>query len=111
MNYYNPYFTLYPYTNMVRPSLFSRLATGIKGINFSSILSGTGKALNVVNQTIPIVKQVKPVFKNAKTMFKVMNEFKRVNTPTINKKNSSNNKSIINEEIPIKYDNGPVFFQ
>lgn len=103
MNYYYPYFNMYPYTNFVKPSLFSRILSGIKGINFSSIISGTGKTLNVVNQAIPLVKQVSPVMKNAKTMFKVMNEFKKVNTPS--KKENSLNK--INK----KYHEGPTFFQ
>ncbi len=110
MYYYNPYFNMYPYINTVsRPSIFGRLFGGIRGINFSSILSGTQKTLNVVNQTIPLVKQVTPVVRNAKTMFKVMNEFKKVdNKPTksdkiekIDKNNNSNVKNI----------NNPTFFQ
>ena len=105
MNYYYPYFNMYPYVNIAKPSFFSRLISGIKGINFSSILSGTQKTLNVVNQTIPLVKQVSPVVKNAKTMFKVMNEFKRVNTP-IPKKNNTNQ-----EQTKSKISNGPTFFQ
>lgn len=103
MNYYYPYFNIYPYNSFVKPSLFSRIINGIKGINYSSIISGTGKTLNVVNQAIPLVKQVSPVMKNAKTMFKVMNEFKRVNTPT--KKDESINKT------NNKTYQGPTFFQ
>ena len=107
MNYYNPYFSMYPYVNTFsRPGLFSRIITGIKSINFSSILSGTQKTLNVVNQTIPLVKQVTPVMKNAKTMFKVMNEFKRVNTPSSNK-----NNNIKQEITKTTNNNGPTFFQ
>lgn len=111
MNYYNPYFTMYPYMNMTRPGLFSRIATGLRNINFSSILSGTQRTLNVVNQTIPLVKQVRPVVKNAKTMFKVMNEFKRVNTPSsknINNNTIKNTNEIIENN---KINNGPTFFQ
>lgn len=102
MNYYNPFFNYYPYMNtFTKPSLLSRIFGGIKGINFSSIVSGTGKTLNVINQTIPLVKQVKPVIKNAKTMFKVMNEFKRVDAPI------TDNVSNIKNKVTNK---GPTFF-
>ncbi len=114
MNFYNPYYSMYPYlTTAARPGLFSRLLTGLRGLNFSSILSGTQKTLGVVNQAIPLVKQASPIFKNAKTMFKVMNEFKRVDTP--NKTNSKNNitnsenKEEINQTKTIQND-GPTFF-
>ena len=108
MNYYNPYLTMYPYMNTVaRPGLFSRLISGMRGINFSSILTGTGKALNVVNQTIPLVKQVSPVVKNAKTMFKVMNEFKRVDTPT---KKEEIKEDLNNYVKNTKLNEGPTFF-
>lgn len=114
MNYYNPYFGMYPYMmNTVRPSLFSRMLGGIKAINFSSILSGTQKTLGIVNQTIPLVKQATPIVKNAKTMFKVMNEFKKIDKPIQNKTiNKINN---VNEEtknyIDNTLNNGPTFFQ
>ena len=114
MNYYNPYFNMYPYmTNgMTKPGIFSRLFGGLKGINFSSILSGTQKTLNIVNQTIPIVKQATPIVKNAKTMFKVMNEFKRVDTPKKNTiKNTKDNKEIIDNNVTNSNINeGPTFF-
>ena len=93
MNYY-PYMMNMPLAyQTVKPSLFSNL---FKGFNFSSILSGTGKVLNVANQAIPLIKQVKPVINNAKTMFNVMNEFRKVdnistNTQTIKNSNSNNN--------------------
>lgn len=106
MNYF-PYGMGYPYISMPARNvgLFSRL---LGGINFRSILSGTQKTLNFVNQTIPTIKQITPVFKNAKTMFKVMNEFKKVDTTT--NKSTINNKEdvIVKEET---YDNqGPTFF-
>lgn len=113
MNYYNPYFS-YPYmsaSTSTTSGLFSRLLG--KGINWSSILSGTQKTLGIVNQAIPIVKQVSPVMKNAKTMFRIMNEFKKVDTPTtentsniVNESNATNN-----EEYNISTsNNGPTFF-
>ena len=110
MNYYYPYMNMYPYmNNIAKPGIFSGLIKGIKSINFSSILSGTQKTLNVVNQTIPLVKQVSPIVKNAKTMFKVMNEFKKTDKPTNN--NVINNKEEKKETITNNnYNQGPTFF-
>ena len=85
MNYYNPYFATYPYLQMApRMGLFSRLFGG--NLSFSTILNGTQKTLNIVNQGLPLIKQMSPIVKNAKTMFKVMNEFKKAETPTITTK-------------------------
>ena len=98
MNYYNPYFV--PTT----PSRFSLLA---RNINFNSILNGTQKTLNIINQTIPMIKQVKPIVNNAKTMFKVMNEFKKID-------NKENDNKVIKEiektEEKKDYIEGPTFF-
>lgn len=112
MNYYNPYFV--PYTNAAlntatNTGLFSKLF-GNK-LTLSSILSGTGKVVNFANQTIPLIKQMGPLVNNAKTMFRVMNEFKKIESPTI-----SDNKIIKNEkkEEVITSDTsnneGPTFF-
>ncbi|MBE6160065.1 MAG: hypothetical protein E7157_03340 [Lactobacillales bacterium] len=115
MNYYNPYFNMYPYmtSQVVKPGIFSRIFGSLKGINFSSILSGTQKTLGIVNQTIPLVKQATPIVKNAKTMFKVMNEFKRVDIPT-KKNNVSNEISIKNDSnhyvSQTNSSEGPTFF-
>lgn len=115
MNYYNPYY-MYPYLesgmNLARPSIFSRLAGGL---NLKSILSGTQKTLNFANQALPLIKQVEPMVHNAKTMFKVMNEFKKVETPSVKKTNNDSNisKSNVNKEIiePQNIDSyGPTFF-
>jgi hypothetical protein len=66
----------------------------LKNIKWSSLLEGTSKTLNVINQAIPVVYQVKPIINNAKTMFKVAN--------------------IINTEEPIKKEektnNSPIFY-
>ncbi len=94
MNYYNPYFMSYPYLQMApRMGLFQRI---FGNLNFGSILSGTQKTLNIVNQGIPLIKQAKPIIKNVKTMFRVMNEFKKVDTPSI-------------KEVPT-VTNNPTFF-
>lgn len=117
MNYYNPYFSAYPYvaSTATKTGLINRL---FGGINMSSILSGTQKTLNIVNQTIPLVKQAQPIFKNAKTMFKVMNEFKKVDTPISNKKPTNYNANIVkekpsdteNKQYISNSSNGPTFF-
>ena len=75
-------------------------------IKWGSILSGTQKTLNIVNQAIPIIKQASPVINNAKTMFKVMKEFKKVDLPQTNQI-----KQNIQPVIDKKIQNGPVFFQ
>ena len=117
MNYYFPYNMGYPMVNVPRASstgLFSRIFRN--GINWSGILNGTQRTLNIINQTIPTIKQISPIVKNAKTMFKVMNEFKKVDTPSSTNSNTSNNKSnnISNiesdENTVTSYENGPTFF-
>ena len=109
MNYYNPYMYSMPVSGMnmlPRAGLFSRL---FNGINFSSILNGTQRTLNIVNQTIPLVRQAQPLFKNAKTMFKVMNEFKKVDTPS-NVSTEANKSSNVIENSNYQSDVGPTFF-
>lgn len=96
MNFYNPYFYSIPTETTGISSFLSKL-------NLSSILNGTTKTLNFVNQAIPVVKQVSPMMKNIKTMFNVMNEFKKTD---IEKEN--NEKKII--ENKVIQDNGPTFF-
>ncbi len=103
MNFYNPYLYSIP-TTTASTGLLSKL-------NFSSILSGTTKALNFVNQAIPVVKQVSPIMKNAKTMFRVMNEFKKTDNNFLENNTTfpikESNDSL--PEIPITT-NGPTFF-
>lgn len=102
MNYYNPYYFTYPFIQSApKVGLFSRI---FGGINLNSILNGTQRTLNIINQGIPLIKQVKPVISNAKTMFRVMNEFKKAETP-IDKNNVDN--EVINE---IDSTNSPTFF-
>ena len=107
MNYYNPYFVPYSTITPTNTGLFSRLLGGSK-ITLSSILSGTGKVVNFANQAIPLVKQINPVIKNAKTMFKVMNEFKKVETPTTN--DSKNIDEQKKEVVITTNTEGPTFF-
>ena len=114
MNYYFPYgMTGYPYFSVPRTStgLFSRIFRN--GINWSSILNGTQRTLNIINQTIPTIKQITPVVRNAKTM----NEFKKTDTASNNtvstNNESTNSKNIenINTVNTNNVDNvGPTFF-
>ncbi len=125
---YSPYMMPYSYMPMGAASTASRgLFRGLfggSGINFSSILTGTGKVLNIVNQSIPVIRQATPVLKNAKTMFKVMSEFKKSDTPTSNNNASNVNNNSNNSDINVKKEieettgtktnysvsNGPTFF-
>ncbi len=114
MNYYNPYFSIYPASAATSsPGLFGRLFGG-GGIKWGSLLSGTQKVLGVANQAIPVIRQITPVMKNAKTMFRVMNEFKKVDTPT---ETTSNNTNSVHPETSETVSNvstqtteGPTFF-
>lgn len=113
MNYYNPYFMNYPTTSS--PGLLRSLIGG-SSINWSSILSNTQKVIGIANQAIPTIKQISPMMKNARTMFRVMNEFKKVETPT-NTGNESvtvnTNETIVSNEETIDntpYTGGPQFF-
>lgn len=105
MNFYNPYYFGYP-TYMPKVSILNSI---LKKFNFASILSGTQRTLNTVNQIIPIVKEVKPMMSNAKTMFHLMSEFNR--SDDITKKNE--NKKTTSEEIVSSTINngGPTFFE
>ena len=110
MNFY-PYYN-FPYTSFTPVSKVGGLKSLFGNIKWGSILSGTQKTLNVVNQAIPIIKQAGPVINNAKTMFRVMNEFKKVDTPKENiVQNNITNSNDTNVENIKKINNGPTFFQ
>ncbi len=89
MNYY-PYMMNIPYIASA-PARTGLLSNLFKSINFSSILNGTGKVLNVANQAIPLIKQAKPVINNARTMFRVMNEFRKSDIGNFNTINNASN--------------------
>ena len=114
MNYYNPYYYM-------MPTVSSGLGRGLfgntlrDGINWSTILNGAQRTLNLVNQAIPIVKQAAPMMRNAKTMFKVMNEFKKVDNPSSNVSSdvssSVSSENMTNENAQVVYSSGgPTFF-
>ncbi len=98
MNFYNPYFYSIP----------SRSTGIINKLSLSSIISGTNKTLNFINQAIPIIKQMSPVMRNAKTMFNVMNEFRK-SEPIVNK-DSTKEETNLKESTIINNSNEPTFF-
>lgn len=119
MNYYMPYFNMYP--NMSIPTAASSASRGLfarlfsRGFNWDNILNTAQKTLGLVNQAIPVIKQVTPVMKNAKTIFRVMNEFKRMDTP-INVEPSTN-EIVVQKDFTspeqtnnVSYDGAPTFF-
>ena len=95
MFYYNPYYMPYTYASK---GIFSNI---FKGINFTSILNGASKTLNVVNQAIPVFKEISPMIKNTKTMFRIVNEFNKEETPKAN----------VEKNTKQSYNEGPTFFQ
>lgn len=100
MNFYNPYY--FPYQSLApKTGLISNL---FKNFNLASIINGTERTLNTVNQIIPIIKQAKPMVNNAKTMFKLMSELSRDDEKKPNKKTTPN------EVVSSKYNEGPTFF-
>ena len=74
------------------PSQNTSILSLLKNIKWGSILDGTSKTLNVINQAIPVVYQVKPIINNAKTLFKVANI---MNEPVETKKEEKTNNSPI----------------
>ena len=111
MNFY-PYYN-FPYTSFSQVPKVGGLKSLFGGIKWSSILSGTQKTLNIVNQAIPIIKQAGPVINNARTMFRVMSEFNKVDLP----QNNTNQNNVVietdvkKEKIEKVENNCPVFFQ
>ena len=82
------------------------------GLNFTKVLSGISKTLNVANQVIPIYKEAKPMINNAKTILGALKDIGKNNNKTTSS-NNSNNVSIKKEETPIKdisSSNAPRFF-
>ena len=101
-----------------RLGLFSNITNYIKRFNWSGLLNGANKTLNVVNQTIPLVRQAGPMVNNMKNMFKIAkafgNETAKTKLSNINNKLPNNkisnesNSSVNNKEISDT--NYPNFF-
>lgn len=115
MNYFNPYlYTAVP--NVVNQNNLFGLLKNIKGVNLNTILNGTQKTLNIINQAIPVFKQMSPLLKNAKTMFRVMNEFKKIEVKEVPNQRINNfnhlEKKETNNTINKQNNNGNLtFFQ
>lgn len=83
---------------MVRNTgLFSRITSGLRSFNWSSLLNNANKTLNVVNQAIPLVRQAGPMVSNMRSMLKIAKVFGNETTTKTNFNNSlkttnSNNK-------------------
>lgn len=68
---------------MKNPGLFSRIFSGFRGVNWTSLLTNANKTLNVVNQTIPLIRQTGPMFNNLRSMIQLTRAF---NSETVTKK-------------------------
>lgn len=86
--------------------LLSRLRSNI---NWSGIITNTGKTLDVINRAIPIVKQAGPMFNNMKTMFKLASAFKD-ESGTNQKEVKDSSKKEVSKEEEKNYNEEPVFF-
>lgn len=112
MNYYNPYYLINPGSMVETPRLFSGLFNR-GGLTLGTILNGAQRTLGLVNQALPIIKEAAPMMRNAKTMFKVMNEFKKMDTPSKKDNVDNTHQSNVHETNHDKYRvsyGGPTFF-
>lgn len=87
--------------------LFSRIFGSLRGVNWSDLLNGANKTLNVVNQTIPLVRQAGPMFNNMRSMLRIAKAFgsetnnsnsRIVNNSQKNNLITNNNQVISNSE-------------
>ena len=84
--------------------LLGKITNSLRSFNWSGLLNGANKTLNVVNQTIPLVRQAGPMFNNLKSMMRLAkvfgNETGNKNSRRNNIINQNNiNKSVTNEQI------------
>ena len=108
---------------------FGRIANSLRSFNWSGLLNGANKTLNVVNQTIPLVRQAGPMFNNMKSMmriarafgsetnkrnFSINNNNRTLNNNDNNRNSLSSDNSSINENLVSKKevtnDSYPNFF-
>ena len=95
------------FPNQVAKSGLLGATSGLKSINWASILDNTQKTLGVINQAIPIVYQVKPIINNAKTMFRIADVMKTND----NNSNSINSVSdSVSNNINVEQINKPIFY-
>lgn len=88
-------------------SLFGKIGSTLRSFNWSGLLNGANKTLNVVNQTIPLVRQAGPMINNMKSMLRIAKVFGNETTSnSFNKKNNVNINNTYNKNINIT-DNKP----
>ena len=68
------------------------VSSASKGISFSKILSGAGKALNFANRAIPMYYQIKPMLSNAKTLVNMYSKVKESEEITLTNNNNIEEK-------------------
>lgn len=92
--YNQGYENFYPYSSFQMKPPKMGFFQNIKGFagktNWSGLLTGAGKTLNVINQAIPIIYQVRPIWNNAKTMFRIAGALKDDPTSAKNTKEEFN---------------------
>ena len=55
--------------------LIRKIMQGFRSFNWSGLLNGANKTLNVMNQTIPLIKEAKPMVGNVRNMIKLAKAF------------------------------------
>lgn len=75
-------------SNLFGPTSSNIVGAASRGLSFSKILSGAGKALNFANRAIPMYYQIKPMLSNAKTL---VNMYSKVKEPEEVIENNNNN--------------------
>lgn len=91
----------------VRPQI--SLFSGLRNLSLGSVLSGTQRTLNVINQAIPLFYQIKPLWNNTKTLFRIANAVNSDEKVNNNTNSTPIKEEQIKEENNVQY-NKPVFF-
>ena len=79
---------------------FQKITNSIHSFNWSKLLEGTNKTLNIMNQAIPLIRQTKPMINNVKSMINIAKALKK--ETKIQPKHQMNNNKIYdtNNEYP-----------
>ena len=81
-----------------------------KNLNFTNVLNGLSKTLNIANKAIPLYMQAKPMIGNARNAFNIAKTYlakdlKKTTTSSPKVSKTIQNKKIIHNEM-----NNPKFF-
>ena len=115
----NPMFaSRYLPASLHRMGFLGRITNSIKSFNWSGLINGANKTLNVVNQSIPLVRQAGPMLNNMKSMFRIAKAFgsETTNVKIQNQTKQSTNKNTpsdtnkVIQKAKISYNNYPSFF-